>query len=283
MTNRQIFSLVGLTMLGMFLLAVGWEFAVEDLVFEILFGGHVSETSKERWEYVITATGFVGVALIVPTLVSLKLAKNEARSKKKLQDDEKKYRTLLESTNIIPWEADATTFQFTYVGPQAATLLGYPVENWYQYDFWPEHIHPEDREETVASCLEATRLGEDHDFEYRMIAADGRTVWLRDIVVALKENNVVKTLYGVMIDITEHKRLETALLGSEERYRYFAADVAHELRTPLALLRSHLDILDDSQTNRSPSQIGCSSFGCGVEIDVHGTVEITDGKSDIAS
>ncbi len=254
MTYRQVLSLVGLTMLGMFLLAVGWEFAVEDLVMGILFGDHVSEPLHERWEYVITATGFVGVALIVPTLVTLKLARNEARSKKKLQDDEKKYRTLLESMNIIPWEADAKTFQFTYVGPQAAALLGYPVENWYQNDFWPEHIHPQDREETVASCLEATRLGEDHDFEYRMTAADGRTVWLRDIVVPVKENNVVKALHGVMIDITEHKRMETLIRDGEERHRNFAADVAHELRTPLALLRSHLDSLDDTETNRSLSQ-----------------------------
>lgn len=254
MTNRQVLSMVGLTLLGMFLLVVVWEFAVEDLVIKILFGDHVKELPQERWEYVITATSFVGVALIIPTFLSLKLVKNEVRLKKKLQDDGKKYRTLLESMNIIPWEADATTFQFTYVGPQATALLGYPVENWYQNDFWPEHIHPEDCEETVASCLEATRLGEGNDFEYRMIAADGRTVWLRDIVVPVKENNVVKTLMGVMIDITENKRMETLIRDGEERHRYFAADVAHELRTPLALLRSHLDSLDDTETNRSLRQ-----------------------------
>jgi len=250
LTNRQVLSLVGLTLLGMFLLVVGWEFAVEDLISDILFGDREKESPRDRWEYVITATSFVGIALIIPTLLSLRLVKNEAHSKKKLQDDENKYRTFLESTNTIPWEADATTFQFTYVGPQAAGLLGYPVENWYQNNFWSEHMHPEDREEAVTSCLESIRRGEDNDFEYRMIAADGRTVWLRDIVVIVNNPGAAKTLHGVMIDITEHKRMETALLGSEERYRYFAADVAHELRTPLALLRLHLDNLDDTETNR---------------------------------
>ncbi len=234
----------------MFLLAVGWEFAVEDLVSDILFGDREKESPRDRWEYVITATSFVGIALIIPTLLSLRLVKNEARAKKKLQDDENKYRTFLETTNTIPWEADATTFQFTYVGPQATGLLGYPVENWYQNNFWSEHIHPEDREEAVASCLEAIQRGEDNDFVYRMIAADGRAVWLRDIVVIVDKPGAAKTLHGVMIDITEHKRMETALLGSEERYRYFSADVAHELRTPLALLRLHLDNLDDTETNR---------------------------------
>ena len=130
---------------------------------------------------------------------------------------EQKYQALLESANVIPWEADATTFQFTYVGPQAKAILGYPVEDWYQYDFWSEHIHPEDREVTVASCLEATKRGEDNDFEYRMIAADGQTIWLRDIVSVEMDDNGAKMIRGIMIDITEQKRAEDALRESEEK------------------------------------------------------------------
>ncbi|MBI1985152.1 MAG: PAS domain-containing sensor histidine kinase [Rhodospirillales bacterium] len=243
--------MLGLTVIGVFLLATLWEFAVEDALNRLLFDVHAKGIVAERWEFVLTSTGFAAIALIVPALLSLRLVKAESRAKRALAASESKYQALLETTNVIPWEADAVSFQFTYVGPQAEALLGYPLADWYQNDFWPRHIHPDDREATVRSCLEATRLGHDHDFEYRMIAADGRTVWLRDIVTNVKQAGVPKLLRGVMIDITERKRMEAALRLSEGRYRDFAADVAHELRTPLALLRSHLDTLADTATNRS--------------------------------
>ena len=41
---------------------------------------------------------------------------------------EDRYRILLESTPQVPWEADARTWLFNYVGSQAADLLCYPVE-----------------------------------------------------------------------------------------------------------------------------------------------------------
>ena len=41
---------------------------------------------------------------------------------------EDRYRILLESTPRVPWEADARTWLFSYVGPRAVDLLGYPVE-----------------------------------------------------------------------------------------------------------------------------------------------------------
>ncbi len=53
---------------------------------------------------------------------------------------------------------------------------------------------------------------------------------------------------------TLEKRIEerTELLReSEERHRRFAADVAHELRTPLAVLHSNLDSLEDAEIARS--------------------------------
>ena len=54
-------------------------------------------------------------------------------------------RRLLETTNAIPWEADARSWQFTYVGPQAVKLLGYALEQWFEKDEhndWGEMIGP---------------------------------------------------------------------------------------------------------------------------------------------
>src|SRR4051812_21664665 len=85
-----------------------------------------------------------------------------------------RFRRLLEATDIIPWEADADTWRFTYVGPQAARVLGYPVPEWYQPDFWTGHLHPDDRERAIDLCRRLSQQGEDYELEYRMAAADGR-------------------------------------------------------------------------------------------------------------
>ncbi len=132
---------------------------------------------------------------------------------------EQRLRRLLETTRAMPWEADARTAQFTYVGPQAVALLGYPRERWYETDFWPEHMHPEDRDTAVAICVENSRHLTDWDFEYRMIASDGRVVWIHDIVNVVFMNGEPHTLLGFLVDVTDGKRTEEELRRSEERLR----------------------------------------------------------------
>ncbi|MFQ5796419.1 MAG: PAS domain S-box protein [Candidatus Bipolaricaulia bacterium] len=134
-----------------------------------------------------------------------------------IRQNEERLRVLVESTNAIPWEADAKTWQFTYVGPQAFKLVGYRVEQWYEKDFWVATIHPEDREHAVEFCQESSRRYQDYEFEYRMIAADGRVLWIHDIVNVVSVDGVPETLRGFMIDITPWKQAKQALHESEEQ------------------------------------------------------------------
>lgn len=136
-----------------------------------------------------------------------------------LRESEERLRKLVETARVIPWETEPGTLRFSYVGPHAVEVLGYPVERWYEPDFWQNHMHPEDRRWAVDYCIEETQKGMGHEFEYRMIAADGRVVWLRDIVTVVPRAAGPPAVRGFMIDITERKRIEEALRQSEEHFR----------------------------------------------------------------
>lgn len=77
-----------------------------------------------------------------------------------------RFKDLVESLDAIVWEADARTLQFTFVSSRAETILGYPIEQWLaEPNFWADHLHPDDREGTVAACTRATAEGRDHSPE----------------------------------------------------------------------------------------------------------------------
>ena len=123
-----------------------------------------------------------------------------------------RFRDLVNSIDGIVWEADAVTFKFLFVSKQAERILGHPIERWLsEATFWKDHIDPVDREWAVNSCATATAEKRDHDFEYRMIAADGQIVWLRDLVTVVVEGDQATKLRGVMVDITKRKRAEEAV------------------------------------------------------------------------
>lgn len=125
-------------------------------------------------------------------------------------------RALIEAIQGIVWECDARTWRFTFVSHHAEPMLGYPVRRWLdEPDFWPRHIHPDDRAWAMDYCLTSSRTERKYSFEYRMIAADGRTVWLQDIVTVEADEDGPLLLRGVMVDITHRKEAEERLRQSE--------------------------------------------------------------------
>ncbi len=136
------------------------------------------------------------------------------------------YRCLLDSIEAIVWELDALAFKFTFVNRKAEVILGYPSEQWLtEPDFWQNHIHPEDREWVIDLCRRMTQALQNHEMEYRMVAADGRVVWLWDQVEVVAAGDRPVKLQGIMIDISDRKAIEEALERSNTRLRNLAANI----------------------------------------------------------
>ena len=117
----------------------------------------------------------------------------------------------MEATGVVPWEANARTWQFTHVGQQAVKLLGYPVDRWYETDFWADHLYADDRARSIQYCMEHSQIDDQYQFEYRMHSADGRIVWIHDIVTVIRENGLPVLLRGFLIDVTARKEADEAL------------------------------------------------------------------------
>jgi PAS domain S-box-containing protein len=157
---------------------------------------------------------------------------------------QQRFRDLVNSVEGIVWEADVPSFQFLFISKQAERVLGYPVERWLsEPTFWKDHVHPEDQEWALQFCQTATAEKRDHDFEYRMIAADGRVVLLRDLVTVVVEDNRVTRVRGVMVDLTNRKRAEEELRQAQADLAHVSrvttmgeltASLAHEVNQPIA-------------------------------------------------
>ena len=113
---------------------------------------------------------------------------------------------------VYSCELDASR-RFEYVSAQIKSMLGYEPIDWSgDFAFWVSHLHPDDRQ-TVHRAVEHTRAtGDALRVEYRLIARDGRVVWVRDEANLIEQPDGRKLLQGLFYDISERKLNEEKLL-----------------------------------------------------------------------
>lgn len=161
------------------------------------------------------------------------------------------FHRLLDAAGLVPWQADVGSLRCTYIGRLAEKMLGYPVARWLEKDFWTSHLHPDDREHVVELFRAARRRGEGFKCEYRMLAADGRAVWISHVGADIRTLEGGKRLSGFLADITARKETEAALRGlsgrlisgQEEERRRIARELHDGVSQSLALVAVELESL----------------------------------------
>lgn len=165
-------------------------------------------------------------------------------AEERLRAAEFRYRALVEQLPLV-FYIDATESPVAgalYVSRQLESLLGYTPEEWLSTPgLYERSIHPDDRERVLAACAEAYERGEELRLEYRMLAADGRTVWVEDRSVLVEPPDGGPPFrQGFAVDVTERKQAEEALRQAEVRYRTLVEEL------PLAVYVDRLDAVGAS-------------------------------------
>jgi len=116
-----------------------------------------------------------------------------------------RYHKLAEQVDAIVWRFDLKNDKWIYVSPQTKRILGYFPEEWLNFQWWVDIMHPDDQAWAPSFCLEKTKQGSWHEFEYRLRHKNGEYIWIYDKVSVEYVDGEPAFLYGVMFDVTSHK------------------------------------------------------------------------------
>jgi PAS domain S-box-containing protein len=146
--------------------------------------------------------------------------------------------------NLAAWEYDATTGRNDW-DPRLAEMLGASQRDAGSLSpGWREFVHPDDRERVAAAFETALAGRERFECEYRVIGTDGVERWFASTADDVRdESGRIVRLVGMVQDISDRKRAELALLDADRRKDEFLATLSHELRNPLAPIRSATEVL----------------------------------------
>lgn len=139
-----------------------------------------------------------------------------------LHEAEERYRSLIETIPAATYiDTVEAVSQGVFMSPQVEAIFGYTPEEWLRRpELWEQGVHPDDLPEVAERIERLNREGIPFDAEYRFRRPDGRTIWVHDQAVVIRdEHGDPRFCQGVMFDITERREAEEQLREAEERFR----------------------------------------------------------------
>lgn len=185
-------------------------------------------------------------------------------AEKRIIESQHKIEDLVNSIDGIVWECDYKTLELTFISKKSEEILGYTPEEWMSdVNFWEKHIHPEDKVNSVYSFKNLiTKENKQKDSEYRMITKDGSTIWIKELINVIYENNNPVSIRAIMIDITKTKEAEKDLVDSfslvteqNKRLLNFSYIVSHNLRSHTSNIEAITSLIESSESEEETNQM----------------------------
>ncbi|MGB9108691.1 MAG: PAS domain-containing sensor histidine kinase, partial [Telluria sp.] len=169
-------------------------------------------------------------------------ARERRRHQHELALRESYFRSLIDRAPVMLWTTDANG-DCTYLSQQ-----------WYDYTGrtpaqdlglgWLENIHPDDLAGAAAIFEAASREQRPFALDYRARRHDGVYRWFIDTgTPRVDQDGKPNGFVGTVVDVHDRTMLQQALTEKNRMQSEFLFTLAHELRNPLAPIRTGLELM----------------------------------------
>jgi diguanylate cyclase (GGDEF)-like protein/PAS domain S-box-containing protein len=140
---------------------------------------------------------------------------------------------------------DEINERYLYVNEALANIYGveksYLLEHILSENDDFKFVYKDDRE-AVSKAYHDAEMGDIWEIEYRMIQPDGEILWVREIGKSyLINNDIEEQTIGVVMDISDRKEPEIALVKAKENLKHKVAERTRELDKTIRLLESEVE------------------------------------------
>jgi PAS domain S-box-containing protein len=140
------------------------------------------------------------------------------RAEEVLRESEERFRQFAENSTAVLWVLDLETMQLEYLSPSFQQVWGAPLDMVPRgLPQWIESVHPDDRDDVLATLNRVRKQGEVVVRDYRVIRPDGTVRWIQNTGFPIFDGRKnVRRIVGIAQDITQHDGSMIYVVDSNE-------------------------------------------------------------------
>ena len=164
-------------------------------------------------------------------------------------ENEKRMELALSGSELGTWDWHTASGEVV-LNERWCSMLGYRSREVVPHmDTWKKLVHPDDYRQVVTDMRQhMDGHSKVYENEHRLLHKAGHWIWVLDRgrVVERDANGAPLRVVGTHMDITQRKQVEAELLRSNRELEQFSYSISHDMRQPLRMINSYLQLLQKS-------------------------------------